>query len=52
MFTAGDNMFREYKFFQVVQCGRCNNNEVHSTVFRRIANGHENLIVFIFNIAL
>lgn len=52
MFTAGDNIFREYKFYLVVQCGRWNNNEVHSAVFRRQENGHENLTVLTFHVAL
>lgn len=52
MFTAVDNIFRECKFYQVVQCGRWNNNEVHSTAFRRQGNNHKNLTVFIFNLVL
>lgn len=38
MFRAGDNMFRECRFYQVIQCRRWNHNEVHLTAFRKQAN--------------
>lgn len=38
MFTAGDNVFRECRFYRVIQCGRWSNNEVHSAAFRKQAN--------------